>query len=160
AAAYYRERAAFKPARIEGRDARRNWQERLRAQLLELLGEPDVPPVAIEPESQMLGQTGGDKRTPGFSPHVEGPPIRSEPEVRLPLLLIHPASAEMTRQPPSSRAGRSPADPPDLRPAVVLLHPSGKSAWLEEAAPAGLLTAALDAGARVLLPDVRLRGEL
>ena len=55
AAAYYVEHAAFKPARIEGRDARRAWQERLRGQVAELLGEPLAPPVAVEPEVRRSG---------------------------------------------------------------------------------------------------------
>ena len=45
-------------------------------------------------------------------------------------------------------------------PAVVLLHPAGKAGWLEAGEPVGLARVALTAGARVLLPDLRLRGEL
>jgi dienelactone hydrolase len=49
---------------------------------------------------------------------------------------------------------------PPLLPAVVFLHPEGKAGWLEDGEPRGLARRALAVGARVLLPDVRLRGEL
>jgi cephalosporin-C deacetylase-like acetyl esterase len=178
AAAYYAERAACKPVRIEGRDARRNWQERLRAQLLDLLGETDVPPVAIEPESQafrcsgiqvfrcqvparrvdvqVFGRAKDVPRSSDGGPVVEAVTLRSEPEVRLPLLLLHPAGSDA---PPERLNARTP-EHLGWRPAVVLLHPSGKAGWLEVEGPGGLARAALEAGACVLLPDVRLRGEL
>ncbi len=142
AAAYYAEHAAFKPGRVEGRDARRTWQERLRVQVADLLGEPLAPQVAIEPE---LRELGGANRVDESS--LEGVTLRSEPEIRLPALVFSPAGdAELRER-------------PNRLPAVVLLHPDGKTGWLEEGEPMGLARRAL-AAARILLPDVRLRGEL
>jgi dienelactone hydrolase len=182
AAAYYAEHAAFKPARIEGRDARRTWQEKLRAQITDLLGEPLALPVAIEPMRQGAGGRGqgsGGTGVPGAEPPVytgqtplkraertrgellsvsrfEAVTLRSEPEIRLPALILSPPGEP---EPPERPNARTP-ERPNALPAVIFLHPEGKAGWLEGGEPQGLARRALAAGARVLLPDVRLRGEL
>jgi dienelactone hydrolase len=165
AAPYYAERAAFKPQRVEGRDQRRRWQEQLRTQVSDLLGEPTGTPVAVEPEVRATGQSALPlKGSDSLEFTLEAVTLRSEPDIRIPALLCS-ARSELIRS-----SGRVPAEPGahgvggsvirSSFPAVVLLHPQGKSGWLERGAPAGLARAALAAGALLLLPDVRLRGEL
>lgn len=146
AAAYYVEHAAFKPVRVEGRDARRQWQVRLRLQISEFLGEPTAPLIALEPEIVTCAAHEGQRG--------EAVTFRSEPEIRMPALVYSPAEDDSDRSSGHQVITRSPL------PTVILLHPRGKAGWLERGEPVGLARAALAVGARVLLPDVRLRGEL
>jgi hypothetical protein len=169
AATYYAERAAFKPQRIEGRDQRRRWQEQLRARVADLLGATPAEAVAVEPEIraagvqvfrysgvQVIGSTRASNADQGTETIVEAVTLRSEPEIRLPARLISPPQQIKT---PEHLNTRTPEHLNTL-PAVVLLHPEGKAGWLDRGQPVGLAGAALAAGALVLLPDVRLRGEL
>ncbi len=163
AAAYYIERAAVRPTRIEGRDARRNWQERLRGQLLELLGESSAPPVAAEAVVRAFSRPGvqgfgsNDGKGNGSVGEITGQAVtlRSEPEIRLPALIYSPLE-DAEPDPLNTRTAESLVP----LPAVILLHPEGKAGWLDGETLSGLARVALAVGARVMLPDVRLRGEL
>ena len=95
-------------------------------------------------------------------PRFEAVTLRSEPEIRLPALILSPPSEPEPPEPPNARPGTRESGGARLNtlPAVVLLHPEGKAGWLETGEPGELARRALAAGARVLLPDVRLRGEL
>jgi dienelactone hydrolase len=95
---------------------------------------------------------GGEARSRGTLPREqatswlwEAATLRSEPEIRLPVLCYSP---------------REQLSAPDALPALILLHPEGKAGWLERGEPVGLALEALRRGGRVLLPDLRLRGEL
>ncbi|MGC8988910.1 MAG: dienelactone hydrolase family protein, partial [Verrucomicrobiia bacterium] len=101
--------------------------------LRDLLGERG-PCVPIDAESR------GTSSAAGF--RVEKVLIETEPDVRVPVWVLEPQRSTVDR----------------LRPAVVLAHPEGKRALLENRG--ALVRGLLDAGAVVVAPDMRLRGEL
>ncbi|MCX8107803.1 MAG: hypothetical protein N3G20_03260, partial [Verrucomicrobiae bacterium] len=101
--------------------------------LWNLLGECG-PPVPLAAESRgMINLAGFD---------TEKILVETEPDVRVPVWIFNPGG-------PSFDRGRA---------AIILLHPKGKRALLEERA--GLVRELLNAGVVVVAPDVRLRGEL
>jgi dienelactone hydrolase len=159
-AAYYVERAAFKPARIEGRDLRRRWQEQLRNQITDLLGETIAPPVALLTETQAFACSDVPASMKSQSSQIawtcDAVTLQSEPEIRLPALLYSPPDTPPTTE---DLYARTP-ERLNALPAVVLLHPDGKTGWLERGEPGEPVRFLLMLGARVLLPDLRLRGEL
>lgn len=125
--AWYRRRVVAQPPRLEGRDSRRRYQERARQALAELLGEPPGG-TTVTLAARVEG--------PGVSGGVMRLSVRSEPEVRVPLLW--------------APDGTTPAA------AALLLHPGGKEAALATAAAHCLR----EAGWSLLAADVRLCGEL
>jgi len=129
---YYREHAPRQPPRLESRDTRKRWQATLRAELRELLGET-APPVALAPRTHGVHEQGGVR--------IERLSFASEADVRIPALLLLPRRDE-------------------LAPVAVLLDPRGKEAWFAGGSPVGLAADLLGDGWALLLPDLRLRGEL
>ncbi|MBI3911222.1 MAG: acetylxylan esterase [Armatimonadetes bacterium] len=129
---YYRERAVRQPPRLESRATRKRWQDDLRAALRDLVGDAE-PPAALEL------QTHARMSSPGY--RLEKISFASEPAVRIPALLLVPEGAQGA-------------------PAAVLLHPGGKAGWFRDGRLDSLPGELLAAGWVLLLPDVRLRGEL
>jgi cephalosporin-C deacetylase-like acetyl esterase len=132
--------ALFTAPRLEGRDARKNYQARLRSEVTELLGG-EITTAVLEPEVHKEElQADAD---PPF--RWQAVSFRSEREIRVPAWVWSPANAA------------SPG------PGIVLVAPEGKAAWAEErsaVAPSPLVRALVAAGYRVLALDPRLRGEL
>jgi hypothetical protein len=126
-------RVTFAAPRIEGRDARKSYQERLRGELEELLGMPTAARVAPQPERRSVETREGLQWERWL--------YRSEREIRVPGLFVSP-------------------EPVERRSVAVLLHPEGKEAWLAEGRAGGSLQLLLREGYAAFLPDVRLRGEL
>jgi cephalosporin-C deacetylase-like acetyl esterase len=128
--------ARFVAPKIEGRDARKNYQARLRGEVTELLGG-DVPLAVPEPEVLEEGVTEGVR--------WQRVSFRSEPEIRVP-------GRVWWREDVASGPG------------VVLLASGGKAEWERdqggEVRPSPLVVALTAAGFRVLAIDPRLRGEL
>src|SRR5207248_5633489 len=121
-----------------------------RGELADLLGEPARRP-APEPEVRW-SETRDGIRWDGVS-------YRSEPEVRVPALFLAAETPRGAGLPPAAGAVGEDVTP-EIRPAIVLLHPEGNSAWLAEEGAGELLSDLLAAGYAAFLPDVRLRGEL
>lgn len=131
ARAFYRSRYAFVPPRLRGKAAWQTYQKQLRGTLGELLGE-DVPNVALNPISRGAAEVQGLK--------MEKLLLHTEPEVVVPAWLFLP----------EQRRGR--------RPALVIAHPEGKRALLNQRE--GLVRELLGRGMIVLAVDPRMRGEL
>jgi dienelactone hydrolase len=135
---WYGKRGVAQPPQLESRQSRRNYQERVRAELTELLGgEPEA--VTLETEWQTRDgrrETGNDPSEPQH-PTPIAVSFRTERDVRIPALWL-------------PGPGKGPW------PAVVALHPEGKAGALRSAVVRGLR----EAGWAVLAPDVRLRGEM
>lgn len=146
--AWYQKRVVAQPPQLEGKPARRNYQERVRAELLDLLGLPSdgcsletrwhsgpaTPAAASDalPHSERPEPTAQD---PGPNTHLIS--FRSEAEVRIP-------------------AAWTPGAGDGPWPVLIAVHPKGKSAAMR----APLVQEFQDAGYAVLAPDVRLRGEM
>jgi len=99
--AWYRARYIAQPPQLESRQSRRNYQERARAELVELLGG-EVEPVTLETEFH--------------TPEADDAPevllsLRTERDVRVPAVWL-------------------PAPGNGPHPALVALHPEGKAAAL------------------------------
>lgn len=101
--------------------------------LCDLLGERG-PCVPLDAESR------GTSSAAGF--RVEKVLIETEPDVRVPAWVLEPERGKVDRR----------------KPAIVLSHPEGKRALLENRGV--LVRGLLDAGVVVVAPDMRLRGEL
>lgn len=101
--------------------------------LRDLLGERG-PCVPLDAKSR------GTSSAAGF--RVEKVLIETEPDVRIPVWVLEPERSTVDRR----------------RPAIVLAHPDGKRALLENRG--ALVRGLLDAGVVVVAPDMRLRGEL
>jgi cephalosporin-C deacetylase-like acetyl esterase len=154
--------ATFQAPRLEGRDARKSYQARLRDEVTELLGG-DVPTAVLEPELCDEGALrDGDTEI-----RWQAVTFRSEPEIRVPAWLWHSAEAA------------------PIGPGIILVAPEGKTAWADlldqrpttndqrrqepgagsrepgaTVAPSPLVRALIAAGYRVLAVDPRLRGDL
>jgi dienelactone hydrolase len=126
-------RVTFTAPRIEGRDARKSYQERLRSELEHLLGMTAAARVAPQPEVRSLECRDGCQ--------WERLVLRSERDILVPAIFARPE-------------GDGPS------PVVLLLGDDGKVQWLDESGLAAPLQTLLQAGYAVFLPDVRLRGEL
>lgn len=141
--------ALFVAPKLEGRDARKSYQARLRAEVAELLGG-EIVQAALEPEVH-AEETAGAACWQAVS-------FRSEPEIRVPAWVCRRTDAASG-------------------PGIVLAAPEGKAvlgdlgSWLgrgvdqrgdEEATQSGggFLAALGAEGYRIVAPDVRLRGEL
>ena len=130
--AFYRERAAPSPPRLESRATRKRYQERTRGSLADLLGGPATP---VAPAVQRHAEGTAE----GFSWEVIS--YQSEAQVRIPAVLLRPPTDEST-------------------PVSILLHPEGKSGWGGPDNLHSLAQALLEAGHALLLPDPRLHGEM
>jgi cephalosporin-C deacetylase-like acetyl esterase len=130
---WYAKRVTAIPPQLESRQSRRNYQDRAREELLDLLGGAPEP-VTLETT---------ERPTPNRLPPVRGTQrpslvsFRSERDVRVPAVLA-----------PGSGSGPWPV--------LIALHPEGKSAALATGTVGGLQ----EAGFAVLAPDVRFCGEL
>lgn len=125
--------ALFVAPRIEGRDARRSYQARLRGEVMELLGG-EVPMAVPEPEVHAEAVFEGIR--------WQSLSFRSEPEIRVPAWAWWPEEVPMG-------------------PGIVLVGPDGKREWGSgRGGPGALVAALLAVGFRVVAIDPRLRGEL
>ncbi len=138
---WYQKRIVAQPPQLEGKPARRNYQERVRAELIDLLG---LPSEGCSLETQW--QSGVPPRTTAIVdvPQAQGPlpnayllSFRSEADVRVPAVWA-----------PGSGDGPWPV--------LIAVHPEGKAAAMGSAP----VREFREAGYAVLAPDVRLRGEL
>jgi hypothetical protein len=127
---WYAKRFVAQPPQLESRKERKNYQERVRGELLELLGGP-VTPVTLE---TIRHEDAGDVQRVSF---------RSEREVRLPALWL-PAGLYAS----TDRRGASPV--------AITLHPEGK----DRALRGPMTTALQAAGYSIRAPDLRFCGEL
>jgi dienelactone hydrolase len=129
---WFQKRVVSQPPQLEGRDARRSYQQRVGGELRRLIGGcPD--PVAHETQAH------GEATIHGrVAAKVS---FRSEVDVRVPALWVPPSSDAH-----SALAGH----------VLLAAYPSGKAAVLADQAVACFL----DAGAGLLALDVRLTGEL
>lgn len=111
--AWYRKRVVAQPPQLESKQSRRNYQERARTELAELLGEP-TPIVTLETELHREMKVGARA--------AQLVSFRSEPDVRIPAVWV-------------------PGTVPRPWRSVLALHPEGKLGALNSPLVRGLLDA-------------------
>jgi dienelactone hydrolase len=152
AAACYRQKFGFRAPELRGRSQWRTYRARLCSAARQLLGE-DVPPVPLNARSRGSAQVQGLKAEQWL--------LDTEPGVTVPGWLFVPLSQTCPAANPQMRGSRHKEALRQVAkktPAIVIAHPGGKAALLEERS--SLVRALLARGVVVLALDTRLRGEL